>query len=434
MRRTLLRLFAFAALLSAVAPGVAQADNSQGPIVRFATSLGNIDVQLLPQYAPNTVLNFLRYQNSGAYATTFFHRSVQPAPGIPYGIIQGGSYDVVNGQRQPIATPTSVNLEYNLPNARGTLAMARMTDPNSASSGWFFNDTDNSSTFGPSNGGGYAVFGQILSPGGDQVMDAIAAKAVIDDSADNGTTGAYGQLPVINYSGANPAAANTITPSNLIMSPVTVVNDATAPTITITQPTNGELFTQGYAVTPKYTCTDGPNSDGSAGTGVATCTSSTFDTSTPGQKTFTVSTTDYAGNATSQSVTYTVNPAPPAPKPIGTPPAPKPRAATPVAPALSGSLTAAKSGKLPLTLRCTTATRCTGTIALTMAAAHRRTVRVVSGRYAIAARRRTKLTLRLGSATMKLLRAHKHVALTLTLTPAGGRKHTQRVTLRLGAH
>jgi peptidyl-prolyl cis-trans isomerase A (cyclophilin A) len=427
MRHTPLRLVTLVALLSALAPAAARADNSQGPIVRFATSLGNIDVQLLPQYAPNTVTNFLSYVNGASantsYASTFFHRS---DTGV--GIIQGGGFYVdVSGARQTISTAghSSLAREYNLPNTRGTIAMALSAapnsppDPNSATDQWYFNVTDNTTSLGQSNGGGYAVFGRILSPAGYQVMDAIAAEPVVNDTVDGSQ---YAQLPVRGYS------SGAISSSNLIMSPVTVVNDTTAPTITITQPTNGELFTQGQTLTPQYTCNDG------SGTGVASCTSSPVDLSTPGQKTFTVSTTDYAGNATSQSVTYTVNPAPPAPKPIVTPPASKRHAATPIAPVLSGSLTAAKSGKLPLTLRCTTAARCTGAITLTMAAAHHRTVRVVSGRYAIAARRSAKLTLRLGSATMKLLRAHKHLALTLTLAPARGRKHTQRVTLRLGAH
>ena len=421
MRRTLVStLVASVALLSALAPTVARADNSQGPVVRFATSLGNIDVQLLSQYAPNTVANFISYVNAGAYNTTFFHRSVTPSQTSPFGIIQGGSFDVVSGQRQQMSTNPPIALEYNLPNARGTLAMARTNDPNSATLGWFFNVTDNSSVFGPSNGGGYAVFGRILTQAGLSVMDTIAGQHVINDSVDNGSNGNYGQLPVINYSGPDqPTSTGTITPSNLIISSVTVLE---SPTVTIIEPTDGELFTQGQSATPRFSCNEDAN-----GAGIASCTSSQLLLSTPGRYQFTVTGTDNVGNTTTKSVSYTVNPAPPGP--TKTPP--EPRA---VAPTLSGSLTASKSGKLLLRLHCPTAARCTGSITLTMAAAHHRTARIASGRYAIAGRRSAKLTLRLDSATTKLLRAHKHLALTLTIAPAHGRKHIGRVTLRLSAH
>jgi hypothetical protein len=113
-----------------------------------------------------------------------------------------------------ITQQAPVPLEYNLPNARGTIAAARTSDPNSATSEWFFNVGDNSSTLGPSNGGGYTVFGRVLG-GGMSVVDAIAALPRVDASGGD-PTNPFSAVPVRNYSSGN------ITSSNLV-----VVNSVT---------------------------------------------------------------------------------------------------------------------------------------------------------------------------------------------------------------
>ena len=393
----------------AAAPALASA-NSTGPVVRFSTTLGNIDVQLLPQYAPQTVSNFLQYVNNGSYATTFFHRS-----DASVGIIQGGSYQVTNGQRQAITTGNPIPLEYNLPNQRGTLAMARTSDPNSATSGWYFNTQDNTAELGSANGGGYAVFGRIITPTGLQVMDAVASRPVIDDSVDGPQ---YQTLPVFNYGGSNPAAAGSVSTSNLIMSPITVLPDE-SPTVSITFPVSGILLTVGQQIGPtSYHCSEDAN-----GTGVASCTATPLDVSTPGSKTFTVTATDYAGNTTTQSVPYTVY----------APPPPKPKPAAPQPPSLLGTLTAARTGKLPIALKCTTAARCAGTVTLTTTAPHHKTVRIAFGRYGIAGHRTGKVTVTLTKAARTTLLKKHTLAILVALKPNGGKTKTVHATLHLGS-
>ena len=105
---------------------------------------------------PLTVANFLNYTNSGLYNGTIIHRVVDdPAPN-QFAIMQGGGFGPTGA---PIATPFgTVQNEPGLSNLRGTIAMAKLAnDPNSATSQWFINDSDN--TFLDSNDGGFTVFG-----------------------------------------------------------------------------------------------------------------------------------------------------------------------------------------------------------------------------------------------------------------------------------
>ncbi|HET9102309.1 MAG TPA: peptidylprolyl isomerase [Solirubrobacteraceae bacterium] len=402
MRRFLVIIAVCCSALATLASGAAASPS--GPVVRFTTTLGNMDVQLLPADAPNTVTNFLSYVNSGAYATTFLHRSDS---GV--GIIQGGSYEVQNGQRTTIPSNAPIGLEYSLPNQRGTLAMARTSDPNSATSGWFFNVTDNSTELGPSNGGGYAVFGRILSPKGLAVMDAIAQQQVVNDSVDGPQ---YGQLPVVNY------ASGAISTSNLIMSAVTVLPDE-SPTVTITFPASGMPFTIGQKIgAASFQCNEDAN-----GTGIASCTATPIDVSTAGPKTFTVTATDYAGNTTTKSVPYVVNAAPPGPKRV----APRP-------PVLFAAPLATRTGKVVLQLGCSTVARCAGTVTLRWNAPHHRTLRIASGRYRIPGYRAGTAIVHLSRPARKaLLRAHR-LSVSLQLQPTGGRARTVRTTLRLARH
>jgi peptidyl-prolyl cis-trans isomerase A (cyclophilin A) len=146
--------------------------------VRLHTSLGPIDVDLVENAAPVTVDNFLAYLRSGAYDSSYFHRSDSSV-----GIIQGGGRRWPEGgepgfvpQRLPIA------LEYSdtRPNARGT--MARGAAQNSATSEWFFNIKDNTTSLGATNGGGYAVFGRVTAPT-LPVMDAIATLPLVPSTS-----------------------------------------------------------------------------------------------------------------------------------------------------------------------------------------------------------------------------------------------------------
>ncbi len=138
-----------------------------GPLVQFDTTFGRFNVELLSSAAPVSVTNFQSYVNSGVYTNSIVHRSV---PGF---VIQGGGFQAVTSL-DAIPTNAPIVLEYNLPNVRGTLSMARTAELNSATSQWFINTVDNTTNLGPANGGGYAVFARVLGTG-MTVVDVIAA-------------------------------------------------------------------------------------------------------------------------------------------------------------------------------------------------------------------------------------------------------------------
>ena len=186
-----------AALLGATTP----------PIVRFHTSLGDIDVQLDATNAPKTVANFLGYVNRGDYANSIFHRSV---PGF---IIQGGGYYVANGKVQLIPAQAAVVNEYHTSNLRGTIAMAKLgNDPNSATDEWFFNLADNSSNLNNQNGG-FTVFGTVTNSHGLAVMDAIAALQVVNAGSP------FDELPVIDYTGGTVTVNNLVYVNSITVQP-----------------------------------------------------------------------------------------------------------------------------------------------------------------------------------------------------------------------
>ena len=140
------------------------------PTVRLATTLGNIDLELDPEKAPVTVNNFLNYVNSGFYNNTIFHRVIAEF------VIQGGGYSP--GTPNPVPkTPTqpAIKLESNngLANVRGSLAMARTSDPDSATSQYYINVVDNPALdYKSAEEPGYAVFGKVTA--GLDVVDAIS--------------------------------------------------------------------------------------------------------------------------------------------------------------------------------------------------------------------------------------------------------------------
>ncbi|MBP8155143.1 MAG: peptidylprolyl isomerase [Nitrospira sp.] len=179
-------------------------------VVQFSTSSGIINVEMLPQYAPNHVTNFLNYVNAGAYTNTIIHRSAvfQSATAI----IQGGGYLATAFPPPMIARNAPIGLEVNAANSRGTLAAARTSAAVSATSEWYFNVVDNTTTLGPSNGGGYTVFGRALG-GSLSVIDAIAAFPRYSG-------GGFTEIPLRNYTGGNPNAntyilVNSIAPASI---------------------------------------------------------------------------------------------------------------------------------------------------------------------------------------------------------------------------
>lgn len=138
------------------------------PQVTLDTSLGKIVAELDPVAAPLSVNNFLSYVNTGFYTNTLFHRVIAKF------VVQGGGF--TTGPTVKSGLHAAITLETNkgLNNLRGTLAMARTSEPNSATSQFYFNLVDNSSLDYKSEASpGYAVFGKILQ--GLDVMDAIGA-------------------------------------------------------------------------------------------------------------------------------------------------------------------------------------------------------------------------------------------------------------------
>lgn len=137
------------------------------PKVRLETSMGAIVVQLDPAKAPLSVANFLQYVNDGHYNGTVFHRI------IPNFMVQGGGFTPDN-QQKPTRAPVAIESSNGLKNMRGTIAMARTMDPNSATAQFFINVVDNDflNYRAPTTQGyGYAVFGRVIS--GMDVVDKI---------------------------------------------------------------------------------------------------------------------------------------------------------------------------------------------------------------------------------------------------------------------
>ena len=138
------------------------------PRVRFETSKGAFVIELEQAKAPVTVGNFLEYVKSGYYDGTIFHRVI---PGF---MVQGGGF-TADMQQKPAREPIVNESANGLANKRGTIAMARTADPNSASSQFFINLVDNGFLDKASarDGVGYCVFGKVVD--GMSVLDAIAA-------------------------------------------------------------------------------------------------------------------------------------------------------------------------------------------------------------------------------------------------------------------
>jgi len=132
--------------------------------VLIQTNYGNITVQLYPDKAPITVQNFESYVKSGFYAGTVFHRVMKGF------VIQGGGFTADGTQKQTNA-PIKLEVNNGLSNLKYTIAMARTSDPNSATSQFFINTADNTFLDPSSQSAGYAVFGKVIS--GFSVVDAI---------------------------------------------------------------------------------------------------------------------------------------------------------------------------------------------------------------------------------------------------------------------
>jgi peptidyl-prolyl cis-trans isomerase A (cyclophilin A) len=146
------------AALIAGAPAFAQtAATAAYPQVLLKTTDGDIRLELYPDKAPKTVANFLDYVKSGQYNGTIFHRVIRGF------MIQGGGYTTSYAEK-PTRAPIPIESRNGLKNMTGTIAMARTSDPNSATAQFFINTVDNAGLDYPNpDGNGYAVFGKVVS-------------------------------------------------------------------------------------------------------------------------------------------------------------------------------------------------------------------------------------------------------------------------------
>jgi len=156
------------ALALAVAGGPSRAAETKGGsnVVVLETTLGNIEITLDAQKAPISGENFLAYVDSGHYDGTIFHRVISGF------MIQGGGFDESFAQKATRG-PIKNEADNGLTNQRGTIAMARTGEVNSATSQFFINLTDNAFLNHGGRDFGYAVFGKVTA--GMDVVDRIAA-------------------------------------------------------------------------------------------------------------------------------------------------------------------------------------------------------------------------------------------------------------------
>lgn len=155
------------------------------PMITLKTSMGDINIALNADKAPLTVANFLKYAENGHYNGTIFHRVI---PGF---MIQGGGFEQGMSQKK-VGMPVVNEANNGLKNDKYTIAMARTSDPHSATAQFFINAKDNdflNFTSESGNGWGYAVFGEVIN--GKEVVDEIEKVAT-------SRSGSHGDVPVEN--------------------------------------------------------------------------------------------------------------------------------------------------------------------------------------------------------------------------------------------
>ena len=168
-------------------------ESANNPQVLLETTMGNITIALDMQNAPDTSANFLAYVDDGYFVDTIFHRV------IPNFMIQGGGITADMRDKPSKRSPIKNEANNGLKNDRGTLAMARTSDPHSATSQFFINHNDNAFlnfSSESAQGWGYTVFGRVID--GMDIVDEIAR-------VQTGSSGGHQDVPVetITITGAS---------------------------------------------------------------------------------------------------------------------------------------------------------------------------------------------------------------------------------------
>lgn len=185
-RKAILSILAAVVLLTSGAVAYTQLFQPK-EIVVLQTSMGNIEIELDRQKAPVTVANFEQYVKDGFYDGTIIHRVT--STGIK--VIQGGGF-TPDGTMKTTTHP-AIKLESNngLSNIAGTIAMARTSDPNSATSQFYINVVDNTQLdYTSASDPGYAVFGRVVSG-----MDVVTSISKVQVGTHNATIPSYGVYP-----------------------------------------------------------------------------------------------------------------------------------------------------------------------------------------------------------------------------------------------
>jgi peptidyl-prolyl cis-trans isomerase A (cyclophilin A) len=405
-----------------VAPGAASATtctpNPTSPIVRFSTSVGNIDVKLNGTDAPCTVQNFESYMDNLSYDGSFFHRSVTSPD-----VIQGGGFKFAPPKPVAIPTQSPIQNEYKDPNIADSIAMALSGTQSttceldaSATDEWFFNVADNSEALDEQC---FTVFGQAIDPASIAVINKIAGEPVCDvDTQWGGTVGGtYANVPLLGYNtktectgtpaatGDGPelnAGAPPITSGNLVVvNSIRVLNDSSPPVITVGSPVPRQTLNLGQQITPAYTCNDG------TGTGVDTCTGpATINTNLYGTLQYTVSATDYAGNSDAKTITYLVE----------------------LPPALAKLGTVSSKGVLGLSIHCPSSVACVGTADLIAG----KLTAIGAAHFYVRSGGTGSVRVALTAAGWRMFRAAKwrlKAALVITPSGVGSKSSTDKITL-----
>lgn len=166
MKKLIIAIIIVAILILAIM-GITKMTSKDKVIIE--TNYGNITVQLDAKNAPITVANFKSYVEENFYDNTTFHRVIESF------MIQGGGYDANTGEEKATKSPIKLESDNGLSNTRGTIAMARTSVEDSATSQFFINTADNNFLDYGYRDAGYAVFGKVID--GMDVVDKISKVA-----------------------------------------------------------------------------------------------------------------------------------------------------------------------------------------------------------------------------------------------------------------
>ena len=267
-------------------------DETTATFLKFSTEVGDYRVQLFDAQKPATVQNFLSYVTAGRLDGTLVHRvdvlsgdstPANTAITTPPEIIQGGGFKFPGFGAVTTNAPVANEAQTNgvISNTRGTIAMARTSDPNSATSQWFVNTTDNAALDpGGFSADGYAVFGKVV-PSDMTVVDQIGAVPRYPFGSP------FSTLPLRNFSQTDFDQHLTPTVDNVITTQVSKIGDVVAQVMTVTAVSSDPSVVAATVQDGALKLTYG----GGAGSATVTLTATSLDGQSSVQSAFTATAT-----------------------------------------------------------------------------------------------------------------------------------------------